>query len=128
MADFIRGKTSAELWVEETSLFYSADEKSDGSGEVPRKNMKRVFSKTAQAVFNAGRELWRHYHKQPKCDVNASLYDIREHFQGRDAKGKMNVKSGDEIYNGLIGGLRAALKTLAQKIEPKVYEHGFLKE
>jgi hypothetical protein len=58
--------------------------------------------------------------------VNASLYDIREHFQGRNEKGKMNNKSADETYNRLIGVLREKLKILAKKLEPKVYEYGFL--
>jgi hypothetical protein len=57
---------------------------------------------------------------------NASLYDIREHFQGRNDKGKMNNKSSDETYNSLIGVLRRALTRLAQEIEPKVYEYQFL--
>jgi len=90
--------------------------------------IKREFSTEAKAVFNAGRKLWTYYYAQPKCNVNASLYDIREHFQGRNANGKMNNKSVDETYNGLISALRSALKTLAEKIEPKVYEYGFLKE
>ena len=89
---------------------------------------KREFSSVATKVFDAGRELWKYYHTQPKCNINASLYDIREHFQGRNDKGKMNNKSDDEKYNELIGNLRSALKTLAEKIEPKVYEYGFLKE
>jgi len=71
--------------------------------------------------------LWKYYHAQPNCNVNASLYDIREHFQGRNAQGKMNNKSDDEKYNELLGDLRSALKELAQKIEPMVYEYGFLK-
>ena len=87
----------------------------------------RKFSPAAQMVFNTGRELWRYYFMQPKCDVNASLYDIREYFQGRNDKDKMNSKSHNETYNELIGNLRSALKTLAKKIEPKVYEYGFLK-
>jgi len=89
---------------------------------------KREFSAEAKAVFDAGKKLWTYYHAQPKCNVNASLYDIREHFQGRNEKGKMNNKSSDETYNGLIANLRSALKTLAEKIEPKVYEYGFLLE
>ena len=89
---------------------------------------KREFSVEAKAAFATGKKLWAYYHKQPKCNVNASLYDIREHFQGRNDKGKMNNKSEDEMYNGLIDDLRAALKTLAEKIAPKVYEYGFLKE
>jgi hypothetical protein len=40
----------------------------------------------------------------------------------------MNAKSEDATYNELIANLRSALKTLAKKIEPKVYEYGFLKE
>ena len=90
--------------------------------------IKREFSSEAKNVFDAGRQLWRYYHAQPKCDVNASLYDIREHFQGRDDNGKMNNKSDDETYNEHIGNLRSALKSLAKKIEPKVYEYGFLKK
>jgi len=60
--------------------------------------------------------------------VNASLYDIREYFQGRNDKGTMNNKSDDEKYNELVENLRIALKVLAKKIEPKVYEYGFLKK
>ena len=90
--------------------------------------IKREFSPEARNVFNAGRELWKYYHSQPKCNVNASLYDIREYFQGRNDKGKMNNKSTDEKYNELVGNLRFALKTLAQKIEPKIYKYGFLKQ
>jgi hypothetical protein len=89
--------------------------------------IKREFSSEAIAVFNAGRELWKYYHTQPKSNVNASLYDIREHFQGRNANGKMNSKSDDEKYSELIGDLREKLKILARKIEPKVYEYGFLR-
>ena len=51
---------------------------------------------------------------------NASLYDIREHFQGRNEAGRMNSKSDDETYMRLIQDLRSKLKTLAKKIEPKV--------
>ena len=61
-------------------------------------------------------------------NVNASLYDIREYFQGRNEAGKMNNKSTDETYMKLISELRDSLKILAKKIEPKVYEYGFLKE
>jgi hypothetical protein len=92
-------------------------------------NLKPLkFSKEATAVFDAGRELWKYYHRQPNCNVNASLYDIREHFQGRNEVGKMNNKSSDETYMNLIGDLREKLKQLADKIEPKVYEYEFLKQ
>ena len=85
------------------------------------------FSVEAQEVFNAGRELWKYYHKQPNCNVNASLYDIREYFQGRNEAGKMNNKSDDETYMKLINELRENLRKIETKIEPKIYEYGFLK-
>jgi hypothetical protein len=40
----------------------------------------------------------------------------------------MNSKSNDETYNVLIKTLREKQKTLAKKIETKIYEYGFLKE
>jgi len=113
MTDFIAGK------IERTN----GDLFSNG-----KKQKRLIFSTEAKAVFKAGRKLWGYYHSQKKANVNASLYDIREHFQGRNANGKMNNKSNDEIYNALIADLRLALKTLAAKIEPKVYEYGFLKK
>ncbi|MEZ4724887.1 MAG: hypothetical protein R2863_09565 [Candidatus Kapaibacterium sp.] len=48
--------------------------------------VKKEFSEEATAVFDAGRELWKYYHSQPNVNVNASLYDIREYFQGRNEK------------------------------------------
>jgi len=93
-----------------------------------RKSKALVFSTEAKAVLKVGRKLWIYYHSQPKYNVNASLYDIREHFQGRNDKGRMNTKSADATYTELIGNLRAALKALAEKIAPKVYEYEFLKE
>lgn len=91
------------------------------------KNNHLIFSPEAQAVMNAGRELWRYYHTQDKANVNASFYDIRAYFQGRDDKGRMKNTSKDETYNQLISNLRQAMKELAAKIQPKVYEYGFLK-
>lgn len=85
------------------------------------------FSQEATAVFNSARELWKYYHQQPNCNVNASLYDIREHFQGRNNTGKMNNKSTNETYTKLISDLREKLKSLASKIQPKIYQYNFLK-
>ena len=85
------------------------------------------FSETAQSVLDAGKELWKYYHEQPNCNVNGSLYDIREFFKGRDEKGKMNSKSNDEKYTALDSALKEKLRELAKKIEPKVYEYMFLK-
>jgi len=87
---------------------------------------KCEFSAEAQAVFDAGKELWKHYHSQENAYPNASLYDIREHFQGRNEKGSMNAKSPDEKYTERMGILREKRSVLADKIAEKVYEHGFL--
>ncbi|GBU28654.1 hypothetical protein R84B8_02214 [Treponema sp. R8-4-B8] len=83
------------------------------------------FSKEAQSVFDVGRELWKYYLSKPRVNINASFYDIREYFQGV-SNGRMNNKSDDEEYNNLIGGLREKMKILAEKIQPKVYDYGFL--
>jgi hypothetical protein len=91
-----------------------------------------VASKEAKAVLSTGLELWKYYHKKTKgnntVSVNASFYDIRAFFQGRADDGKMNHQSTNETYNSLIKLLRKNLKLLSLKIEPKVYEYGFLKE
>lgn len=94
---------------------------------IPTKPIK--FSKEAKDIFEAGRELWKYYHKHDLININASYYDIRKFFQGVDSKsGRMNNKSIDETYNKLIGNLRERMKILAKKIEPKIYEFGFLRE
>ena len=98
------------------------------SSVVGMTNKPLQFSDEAVAVFNAGRELWKYYHAQKDVNVNASLYDIREYFQGRNDKGRMNSKSEDATYTQLIANLRSKLAILADKIKPKVYEYGFLKE
>ena len=115
MVKFINGKLKSE-------------NNSDLFGSQSQRTTPLVFSTEAKAVFDAGRELWKYYHSQPNCNVNASLYDIREHFQGTNDAGKMNNKSSDETYMNLIGDLREKLRQLADKIEPKVYEYEFLKQ
>jgi hypothetical protein len=130
MTGFIAGK--AKSGVSEPDLFYFAAGGSSGGyggGQSEYVPKERIFSSEAQAVFAAGRELWKYYHLQESVNVNvnASLYDIREYFQGRNDRGKMNARSSDERYNELIGSLRDSLKALALKIEPKVFEYGFLK-
>ena len=124
MTQFIKGKSSpsASEGGEQKMLF------SDLAPSPLERAGVRLFSEKATAVFDAGRELYKYYHAQPNVNVNGSLYDIREHFQGRNEKGKMNNKSQDVIYMKLITALRDSLKILAKKIEPKVYEFGFLKE
>jgi hypothetical protein len=93
----------------------------------------KTLSAEAQAVLAAGKELWKYYHTKiinnNTASVNASFYDIREFFQGRkEDTGTMKTKSDDETYNALITALREKLRLLAEKIQPKVYEYGFLKE
>jgi len=122
MTDFINGKDNPltdNVASEPLELF--------GSKKVYR-NTPLVFSPEAKAVFDAGRELWKYYHSQKGANPNASLYDIREHFQGRNDKGRMNAKSSDENYTKLIALLREKLNLLADKIAPKVYEYEFLKQ
>jgi len=124
MTDFISGKIKKENG---NSLFVEKDK---------NKRVRLEFSKEAKTVFDAGLELWKYYHHKintkqyflgAKPNHNASLYDIRAYFQGRNANGKMNNKSEDTIYMELIGNLRNSLKVLAKKIEPKIYEYEFLK-
>lgn len=114
MTQFIAGK----LILEKTAPLFDTPEV---------RTTPLIFSAQAQAVFNAGLALWQYYHQQPNCNVNASLYDIREHFQGRNDSGKMHNKSNDETYMGLIKNLREQLKQLQKNIEPKIFEYGFLK-
>ena len=122
MTDFISGKQKGLNEHIQTKLAMD-----DGS-TIKNTIEKLVFSAEANEVFNAGRELWKYYHSKPNVNVNASLYDIREYFQGRNEKGRMNSKSDDEKYMKLIGELRNKLDFLADKIKPKIYEYGFLKE
>jgi hypothetical protein len=123
MSDFIAGVETPKLGVSTSNLGVSTSD------------LGVSTSIAAKAVFIAGRKLWRYYHSSfdkgirplATYNVNAGLYDIKEYFQGRNDKGKMNGKSDDEEYNKLIGDLRETLRMLAKKIEPKVYEYGFLK-
>lgn len=121
MVDYIKGKNNpkSNIKVEQVSLIAMNAEYRVSEGPL-------IFSDEAQAVFDAGRELWRYYHSKVDSNPNAAFYDIKEYFQGRNEKGRMNSTSADEKYNKLIGLLRSKLKILATKIEPKVYEHGFL--
>jgi hypothetical protein len=141
MSDFLRGKirvagASATNTQTDGDLFAVNDdvvETCHGASPRQQEPLAIKFSPEATAVMDAGRELWRYYHAQPiaRERPNASFYDIRLHFQGTktmaSGKQQMNPDSTDETYTRLIGHLRACLKALAKKIEPKVYEYGFLK-
>lgn len=105
-----------------------------GAATEPNAQNELRFSKEANDVMDAGRNLWRYYHEQPiaKTRPNASFYDIRLYFQGtkttKSGKVQMCPESSDAHYTELITDLRQKMKLLAKKIEPKVYEYGFLKE
>lgn len=120
MTDFIRGR----LGDDSSTLF--------GEEEVPRHPYPTggtpiTFSPEAQHLFDAGRKLWHYYHTMPDANPNASYYDIRDYFQGRNAKGEMNSSSEDAHYTLLVDNLRKAVTYLGDhKIAPKVYKHGFL--
>lgn len=125
MSDFIAGKLAQKTLFEENSENVSL---------IPIEPIN--FSREAQAVMDAGRQLWRYFmhHKDNELygaqsiNINASFYDIRRYFQGVDEKGRMNNESQDEIYTALLRDLHAKQDVLASKIEKKVYEHGFLRD
>jgi hypothetical protein len=121
MTDFINGKLSEEQKTQ-VGLFERLPT------TAVYDNQPRQFSIEATAVFDAGRLLWQYYHAQRGINVNASFYDIREHFQGRNDTGRMNSRSDDVTYTALIGELRNKQNQLTEKIKPKIYEYGFLKE
>ena len=114
MSNFINGKIQTDS---NSKLF----------GSENKRTTPIIFSPEATELINAGRELWKYYHTQPHCNVNASFYDIREHFQGRNENGKMNNSSDDKIYMSLVQKLREKIGVLADKIQLKVYEYEFLK-
>ena len=90
-------------------------------GPRPRRASARTFTKALAILPRAA-----------QANPNASYYDIRKFFQGVkvDAKGKekMNATSSDADYNERLAALKSVMKKLAAKIEPKVYEYGFLRK
>jgi hypothetical protein len=128
MSELLKGKRTIQIAGTNTEgdLFTPSKEKHTSTSI--------LFSPEAQAVMDAGRQLWQYYHSQPiaKECPNASFYDIRLYFQGtkttKSGKQQMNTESSDPTYSHLIGSLRQDMKALAKKIEPKVYEYGFLKK
>ncbi len=126
MSDFIMGRLdegSTKPVMQD--LFMAAE-------PLPGYNEPITFSPEAQAVMDAGRELWRYYHRQENAVPDASFYDIRLHFQGtkttKSGKEQMNPDSKDANYTVLIATLRQKQKCLASKIATKVFEYGFLKK
>ena len=125
MYDFIRGKLPKADAASESQLHIFHSEAIRPRGEA------LTFSPEATAAMDAGRALWQYYHSQPGALPDASLYDIRLHFQGvktnKSGKTQMNTDSSDATYTTRIKALRARVAALARKIEPKVYAYGFLK-
>jgi hypothetical protein len=66
MTDFIKGKPKPPQKSHYNLPIIFEPEVSYGSASLK-------FSAEATAVFDAGRELWKYYHQQPSCNVNASL-------------------------------------------------------
>ena len=131
MSDFLRGTGTGTPGLRKTGMPTQTELLLDQplAADVPQAPYDVPFaslSPESRAVFDVARELWRYYHAQPGAVPDASLYDIRGHFQGFKPNGHMNADSTDAGYNIRIAALRAAVKALAAKIAPKVYEHGFL--
>ena len=126
MSDYLHGKYAKKAKPNTQQSLFEDEETTDDY--IPINHL----SESAKAVLDAGRELWQYYHAQPNANPNASLYDIRLHFQGvkvtKSGKEQMNSESSDARYTELIGNLRQSLKVLASEIRPKVYEYGFLKK
>ncbi|GAA9226906.1 hypothetical protein Taiwan904_14000 [Helicobacter pylori] len=122
LLDFLKGKIKEE--EEGDNLFLNAK----------KENKPLKFSQSASKVFDAGSKIYHYYHTQASTNrhynANASLYDIKEFFQGRNAQGKLNLpaKAKDKHYKQLYANLQDALKDLAKEIQSKVYEYGFLRE
>lgn len=149
MYKFIKGKIKIDSTTTskaKQSKFSDADLELESKSFIPNKPLE--FSTEAQAVFEAGKEIYKYYHQNfeqipeihsqhkdefyKNYNPNVSLYDIKGYFQGFKENGqgtaKMNIKSIDSAYNDLIADLRYALDKLAKKIKPKIYEYGFLLE
>ena len=106
-----------------------------GEGEVVRNQTSETkaprllgegFGVRSKSVLSVGREIWRYYFTMEDANANASFYDIREYFQGRNNNGKMNANSKDKVYTELMEKLKESLRQLGEEIKTKVYEYGFL--
>ena len=126
MSNFIAGKDvqkSSNKECVQGNLFENQQIISDNNSCI-----KDSMSQEAIAVMDVGRNIWSYYMMQNGINVNASFYDIKEYFKGRDEKGRMNASSDDQCFNVMTDELRINLNKLAKKIETKVYEYGFLKK
>jgi hypothetical protein len=89
----------------------------------------KTFSKESEAVLNAGRELWKAYFAQ------TDEYKVREElklnradvgwYQIRNALKKRNENEDFKAVD--FAGFETAYKELTEKLQPLVYEFGFLR-
>ena len=89
----------------------------------------KKLSKQAQAVLNAGRDLWQAYF------AHTDVYNVREElklnrpdvgwYQIRNALKKRNESGDYPPVN--FGTFETAYKTLTEKLQPQVFELGFLR-
>lgn len=114
MSNFLHGKTAA-VDMETTKVKVVAMEQDMFAAEpmaatkIPesasyQKNFipSEHLSPEAKAVIDAGRELWSYYHLQPDANPNASLYDIRLHFQGYKTTKSGKVQMNTSPSTGII--------------------------
>lgn len=115
MVRFLEGRLeesqAEKLWAEAVGAFRVLD----------------YMGEEARRVYDAGKALWCYYHARPDAHPDASLYDIRAYFQGRDEQGKVKSSSEDGVYSRLNQDLKHALEALAGKIAEKAYAYGFLR-
>ena len=84
MSDFLKGKVDVDAASSPRQMELAASITSgqETASPLTRRDAAFTISDEARAVLDAGCELWRYYHKQPKANPNASYYDIRKFFQG----------------------------------------------
>jgi hypothetical protein len=87
----------------------------------------RGLSKEAQAVLNAGREIFRAYHKEPmprkiREELKLNRPDVGW-YQIRKA-----LEANTENLPTDFGAFKAAYRVLTEKLRPMVYSLGFLKQ
>jgi hypothetical protein len=128
----IRSNGSDNHWIPFTEKEVDAKDNFQSTFMSDFLRKRKSLSREAKTVFDAGKALWQYYHETIKINgtafVDASLYEIREYFKGRNEKGRMKTKAADERFNELDNMLRMSLQFLAAKIKPKIYEYGFLQK
>lgn len=115
ISDFLRGKINKNLVASSLHMGFS------------NRDIINSLSLEASSVYNAGLEIWKAYHRNKEINFNASLYDIKMYYKGRNEEtGKMNLKSNDALFNNLESNLSKCLMELENKIKPKIYLYAFI--